>query len=173
MKDRSDDLSHQERTVLPRSYISLLTSASDSMMEWRRAASDQQRFKRTLHQMHRRNRNRRSQHFIYDHVTKDRPDNERGHPGLPIHGLLSINRKRSLLNYPAHRTYIPQTLWHQSWMINHVICWGYHHNLLMSHLLQSRRRRSCNSTSASCLDNRTWQGCRPWCWGLCTRGGWT
>ena len=32
MKDRSDDLSHHERTLLPRSYISLLDSDSDVLI---------------------------------------------------------------------------------------------------------------------------------------------
>ena len=100
MKDRSYDPSHHERTLLPRSYISLLAI---------NRKEGNVLFNDTLNTFYLR---------LYGvrHMVKDHSDSERGNP-LPPHGLLfSSNSKGSFIcTIPQTGWHIPRPLLHQSW----------------------------------------------------------
>ena len=93
MKDRSDDPSHHEQTLLPRSHISLQTASSNhTQTEVVQKGKRKEVFYLMTH----------STHFIFrlcgvEHMVKYHSDSERGNP-LPPHGLLfPISSKGSFI----------------------------------------------------------------------------
>ena len=87
MKDRSEDPSHDERTLLPRSYISLLTGYRRKDFLFNDALST---FYIRL--------------YGVIHMVQDHSDSLRGNPLPPLHGILfSISSKGSFISI------IPQT----------------------------------------------------------------
>ena len=103
MKDRSDDPSHHERTLLQRGYISLLT-------KHRNTISKHTRLKGTLFNKIRQYRERERNVLFNDalntfylrlygvrHMVKDHSDSEKGNPLPPHRLLLSISSKGSFI----------------------------------------------------------------------------
>ena len=76
MKDRSDDLSHHERMLLPRSYISLLVSGGRHL-----------RKRRTITDVERKKGGNALFTVILHYIIRDYSDYERGNPFPPLHRI--------------------------------------------------------------------------------------
>ena len=74
MKDRSDDPSHHERMLLPRSYISLLVSGGRHL-----------RKRRTITDVERKKGGNALFTVILHYIIRDYSDYERGNPFPPLH----------------------------------------------------------------------------------------